>query len=305
MNLVLGKRREKGTVVEEIVHPRHPNVRAAWEEITPDVAKQYLEHNDRNRDLDKTNASLIGSDMDSGAWNDQNPAAVVFDENGSLANGQHRLIGIVHTGRTVTMLVVRGVSRDVYLTMDSGKSRSFTNTLQHEGFTNYATLSTMVKGCYAYKRYGSLSKIDKRSSNSALMTFLKQDEAHLVSLTAWSRAMSDNKQGLSVDLSAKRVGLLRYALENHGATEDDIEAFFSALAGRTDAPQPVRMLRKRLQQIRNAGASKRSSISAEYVFAVCIKAWNAYIRGEEVNRLGWKPGGAKPEPFPAIVVSAE
>lgn len=305
MSQLLEKERERGKVVQEIVHPKHPKVRAAWEEITPDVAKQYLEHNDRNRDLDKTNASLIGSDMDSGAWNDENPAAVVFDQNGSLANGQHRLIGVVHTGRTVTMLVVRGVSPDVYLTMDSGKSRSFTNTLQHEGFTNYSTLSSIVKGCHAYKRYGSLAKIDRRAFNSALMNFLRQDEARLVSLTAWSRSMTDNKQGLSVNLSAKRVALLRYALEDHGASQEDIEAFFLALAGRTDVPQPVRMLQKRLQQIQNAGVSKKSSISAEYVFAVCVKAWNAYIRGEEVNRLSWKPGGAKPEQFPTIVASPE
>lgn len=29
-----------------------------------------------------------------------------------------------------------------------------------------------------------------------------------------------------------------------------------------------------------------------------IKAWNAWRDGRELKILGWKRGGAKPEPFP-------
>lgn len=305
---LLGRRDKEqmgDNVVDQLVHPNHPEVKTSWEQITPEVAESYLEANSDNRSKDLNNQAVISGDMNAGAWNDQNPAAIVFDADGRLADGQHRLSGVVETGRTIWMMVVRGVSPDVYLTMDSGKGRTFKDSVQKNGYKNYTTLAALVKGALAYKRSGSLKNIDRKSSHSAYQAFLESDEARLVRLASWSRLITDRKTGLAVDLSAKQVGVLRFALEDAGAKSEDVEFFFDALAGRVDAPQPVQLLKKRLAQMFSSRRTKKARVPAEYKFAIAIKAWNAYIDGQELSQLSWRPGGKRPESFPEIKPATE
>ena len=83
------------------------------EKITPKIATDYLKQNTNNyRRLNRRVVERYANDMKSGLW-EMNGEAIVFDENGLLKNGQHRLAAIAVSGVTVETLVVRGVSEDV------------------------------------------------------------------------------------------------------------------------------------------------------------------------------------------------
>ena len=83
---------------------------AIVEEITPEVATQYLAMSKGNRKLSTGAVNSYARDMKSGAY-DLTHQGIAFFDDGSLADGHHRLEAIKKSGVTVQMLVVRGVAR--------------------------------------------------------------------------------------------------------------------------------------------------------------------------------------------------
>lgn len=84
------------------------------ENITPEIAAEYLKKNVRNY-RKKMNRNVIrkyASDMKAGLW-ELNGEAIEFDDEGFLKNGQHRLAAIIMSGTTVKIAVIRGVSPNV------------------------------------------------------------------------------------------------------------------------------------------------------------------------------------------------
>ena len=83
------------------------------ERISPAIAKEYLTANKNNyRKLSRSVVNRYAEDMKAGRW-ELNGEPIVFDENGCLKNGQHRLAAVITAGVTVNLAVVRGVSPDV------------------------------------------------------------------------------------------------------------------------------------------------------------------------------------------------
>jgi hypothetical protein len=60
-------------------------------------------------------------DQDAGRWEDG--SQIVYDINGVLRDGQHRMAAQVQTGRTVTYSVIRGASEEFIKTLDQGRPR--------------------------------------------------------------------------------------------------------------------------------------------------------------------------------------
>lgn len=86
------------------------------EKITPAKAKEYLKRNVNNprgkNSLNRRIVKTYAEDMINGRW-ELNGECLVFDEDGYLKDGQHRLAAILLSGKTIEMCVIRGVGRDV------------------------------------------------------------------------------------------------------------------------------------------------------------------------------------------------
>lgn len=96
--------------------------------ITPEIAKEWLKKNDKNRTVVPTAVSRYARDMLAGNWKVTHQG-IAFAPNGRLLDGQHRLRAIVESGVTVVMNVSQGVDEDVYLAMDGGKTRTMADRL--------------------------------------------------------------------------------------------------------------------------------------------------------------------------------
>lgn len=95
----------------------------AIETITPKQAEKYLQFNTSNRNLRKALVSQYARDMQNGKWR-LTHQGVAFNCDGTLLDGQHRLMAIVESGVTVQMLVARGVDSKHQLVMDDHAKRS-------------------------------------------------------------------------------------------------------------------------------------------------------------------------------------
>lgn len=115
-------------------------ITAKVEKITPKVAEEMLEHNTDNfRKIRRSVVNGYADDILNGRWQ-LNGETIVFDEDGVLKDGQHRLCGVVETGKTIECLVVRGVSREVD-TYNRGLQRTIHQQVKARGVDCNSTVT--------------------------------------------------------------------------------------------------------------------------------------------------------------------
>lgn len=107
--------------------------------ITPKKAEQYLNCNHGNRKLREGVVEKYASDMVEQRWT-QCLAPISFYENGDIADGQHRLWAVVESNTSQNFLVVRNVTREAGLNIDTGLGRTLVDNAKISGLD--PTLST-------------------------------------------------------------------------------------------------------------------------------------------------------------------
>jgi hypothetical protein len=90
--------------------------------VSPLQAKDWLDHNTRNRNLSLRAVSSLKDDILSGRWMTTHQG-IAFYADGSLADGQHRLTAIAESGVTVSLQVTFGLPLDTILAIDQHRMR--------------------------------------------------------------------------------------------------------------------------------------------------------------------------------------
>ena len=93
------------------------------ETITPQVAEEYLSHNIKNRKIRKEAVAMIARDIASGRFKTTHQG-IAFFEDGTLADGQHRLKAIMKAGVPVDLMVTRGLKKEGMAAIDRGTARN-------------------------------------------------------------------------------------------------------------------------------------------------------------------------------------
>jgi len=138
----------------------------SFELITPEIAKQMLEHNTSNyRKLTEATIVRYIKDLISGLWT-HTTATVAFTESGVLVDGQHRLHAIARSGKSVWMFVLRNLPEEFANdpNQDKGKMRSVGVYINKLGVKNATTASSAIRILYRIAVGASAS----RNGNSSL-----------------------------------------------------------------------------------------------------------------------------------------
>lgn len=120
------------------------SIHTSIERITPALAEAYLQANTANRTMRTNHVYKLASDIKNGRWQ-INGSSIVFNGDGTLLDGQHRLAAIVHAGEPVDVLVVRGVAKSAMPTIDANISRKASDVAHLAGFTNTHVLTGAVR----------------------------------------------------------------------------------------------------------------------------------------------------------------
>lgn len=89
--------------------------------VTPSMAEEFLKKNTGNRTIRESRVRTYTELMRRGEWTFSNDGIGFFDD-GTLANGQHRLLAIIRSGETVPMTIFYGLPKTPY--MDTGLART-------------------------------------------------------------------------------------------------------------------------------------------------------------------------------------
>ncbi|WP_320055727.1 hypothetical protein [Desulfuromonas thiophila] len=119
--------------------------------ITPQVASEMLKNNKGNRPISPARADKYVQDMRMGNWKITHQG-IAFDSAGNLIDGQHRLLAIVKSGKSIMMNVSYGLDADVFDVLDTGGNRSRADVLSIAGHPPRVAriISAAIPYCITY-----------------------------------------------------------------------------------------------------------------------------------------------------------
>lgn len=100
-------------------------------QVTPELAKKWLETNQENRKVSDEHVRKLSRDMTNNDFPNIGET-LKFDDNGHLIDGQHRLRAVILSGKTIEFFVVEGIPRDFRYRMDQGRGRKPSDALTME-----------------------------------------------------------------------------------------------------------------------------------------------------------------------------
>lgn len=252
-----------------------PKISTTTETITPQMAESWLEKNKGNRPVRDHHVRSLAKEMSEGRWQ-LNGEAIVFDYNGNLLDGQHRLWAAFDHGQSFDSVVVRGVCPDAFKTMDSGMKRSAGDVLTKEGMT-YGTLTAAALRLVHFYETGRRDHLAVARMSNAETSAMAKRYPRIVEAV----------EVVGPDATLKRIcsptaaaALMYFALE---ADAVRAKTFMEAMSSGENLKRGDPRLTCRNYFINSK--ARGASIHHRIQFALLIKSWNAFVEARDVNAL--------------------
>jgi hypothetical protein len=100
--------------------------------VTPDMARNMLASNPVNRRISERAVTDLSKAILNNDWQITHQG-IAFYEDGSLADGQHRLTAVIKANVPVHMMITKGLAKDAAMSIDSGRRRSLIDGVKISG----------------------------------------------------------------------------------------------------------------------------------------------------------------------------
>ena len=100
--------------------------------ITPDMARNMLGSNPINRNISERAVSDLSRAIQNNDWQITHQGIAFYDD-GTLADGQHRLSAVIRADIPVYMMVTKGLAKESAMSIDSGRRRSLIDGIKISG----------------------------------------------------------------------------------------------------------------------------------------------------------------------------
>ena len=259
--------------------------------LTPDIAKGWLRHNTLNRKFSRNGARSLSTEMARGYWR-ENGESIVFDREGILIDGQHRLQAVLNSGHSYRCPVITGIEAVVRPTVDTGLKRSGAANLQMAGEPNSTALAATLllwKGYQArdarVMTHPQSGPPETRTSIPGIMDYLSEYPGIRQAVTE-TLSLRPAGQGRAL-VPSSEAALVWYAIVDSGAGKDRASEFVgSVLSGyNLNEQSPIVALRRRLIDHLRPGQrmDKRERI------ALILKTWQLWSTGKTRRVMIWSP----------------
>jgi len=242
------------------------------ETISPDKAKKWLAHNTDNRKFRRRVAEKYCRDVKAGAWI-ENGEAIRFAKDGTLLDGQHRLWAIAHGGRSVVVLIVRGLSNGAQDTMDDLAKRTLADTFNFHGVGSAHSAASIVRRVLMWENGVLTNAGGFQPTKAEALEALRGDHSIAVAIDAAGKM----KQRRLVPPTI--IGLTWWIFWN--IDEDDCEIFWHALhTGESlTTDSPIYIVREQIAR----HVARDGRVAETALLAWVIKAWNHTRDGKSLS----------------------
>lgn len=255
--------------------------------ITPDMAKKMLAKSRPNRNIRTALLARLVKDIKTGNWRITGET-IIFDDEGYLIDGQHRLQACIEADIPImTYVVMGGISTDAIFYTDIGAAKSPGDALSMMGVSSGNTVASALRWIHRYNTNGMAYKVQTLPRAELITSYIEYSdlpESAIYGRRVLKFMTLSMATALHYLMAQKNRSLANY--------------FFTELgAGSDDRTSPIFVLREKLT-VTNRRIAKHPE---HYIAAWTIKAWNLLREGKTAKIINWYPDSpSKPEPFPTI-----
>jgi len=259
-------------------------------DVGPKTAKKFLATNSNFRRENETRTKLYADTIESGDWT-FNGDTIAFDDLDRLINGQHRLGGVVRSGKTVRMLIVRGITSEGDRTIDTGAKRNVADYLSHMGEKSCTALAAALRIIYCAGHNVAINSLKRQFTVKQAMHVLKENPE----IREWI-AKSYAAKPLRMPTSAMAAIMYLMSRKSKRAANK----FFDELVTGENLSKGDPLLTFRNFCFSHADKPTTLRPDSIYYAGFLIKVWNARRSGQMPKSLKWHQTGPRAEPFPRI-----
>lgn len=254
-------------------------------EITPGLATLWLQKNIRNRPLSDSLVAQYQRDMKAGHWS-LTTEPIIFDCDGNLSNGQHRLMAAVRSGCSFDTWVNWGAQPASMKDVDMGKKRTLGDELAIEGVANATLKAAVAQHIWRWECGQSQSTNSRHPTRSEVADVLaRHDIDSSVKWKPGARGAGYRSTALAVFIH------YRLARIDRDAADVFFEYLYSGAGLRENDP---------ILKLRNRLINRAFHLTPREMEMLTYKAWNAWRRGSAVKVLKWSENLDGTEPITPI-----
>lgn len=259
------------------------SVNTVIETITPEKAREYFNtsigEGKKPRPVSKTYIQSYADTMRKGRWM-LNGVPIIFDTNGNLIDGCHRMLAVEKAGIPVAFEVRRGVSAEAFTTYDCGRHRTLGQLLAMQTKKNYNLAAAIVvvnERLISNGRLWGCNSTIKATNYDKYENYRRDPQGFDDAASLFC-----GKKAMTICPPSWVGGMYYYLTHTGGYAKDFVYKFFSQMTALETADNnTVELLRKRLYEER----LKSRKPSTEVLFALIAKSWNAYVLGKKIKIL--------------------
>lgn len=138
--------------------------------ITPKKAEALLSGNTKNRNPNKKIIEHYAQMMANGDWKRNTFELIKVGKNGTLLDGQHRLMAVVESKTPIYFHVAYNVQEEIFDVLDTGKKRNPNDVFHIQGIKNANIIPSIIKK-HVLLLNGKNSRNLKIMSNSEILDY--------------------------------------------------------------------------------------------------------------------------------------
>jgi hypothetical protein len=252
-------------------------ISSAVEWITPEMASAMLAANTANRKVLASHLKRLEATFRAGEMK-LNGDAIRISSSGVLLDGQHRLMACANTGIGFSTLVVRGLSDEVFDTIDQTRApRKLSCVFSMSGEANCKTLAAALSQLHVFKQSGQF--YDGGSARHYLSAHSARELLDKHPAIRDSVASFQVKTNYVWRTATPAVLHYMFGIVDHQLAEQFRDILHT---GADDKDRPFNRLRESLIKARSVG-----NLSSRHDAARAIKAFNYERAGVSPKLLTW------------------
>jgi hypothetical protein len=260
--------------------------------LTPEMAVELLEKNTLNRPLSDQHVARIALQIEQDKWRFNGDTIKIADTNDVL-DGQHRLWAVVEAKKPIRTIIVYGIERDAFATIDTlRKPRSLADTVALAGARRHRNIIASALTWLIRWQRGIIETYkapQNRIENSDVEAFFADNHGIVRAVEVAIRLRGLGNPGI--------IAFFYYLLTNRN------EALAERMIASLGDPSALALDDPffRLRTYFTNDHHKRKE--PEVTIALMVKAANSAFSGSAMQSLSWRRQGSNPEAFPKLTVT--
>lgn len=194
-------------------------------EITPDIAREWLEKNTVNRNISPNRVYSYAEDIKKGKWQ-LNGESIKFNTAGRLVDGQHRLSAVVKANKPIKCVVMFDMPEDITI-YDRGRNRNEADCLIISGKSKEVANNKCVAMAKLHNLIQSWASV---TPFSFIEYFITKYEKELIDIRSlFKNGKSSSTQGFRMNVDNSCIALACFYAYMCGVSFETLSRFVNVL----------------------------------------------------------------------------